>query len=236
MCVYIYIYIYIYSTVCFDVSQLSSVARHVRLLRLSLQITYVSSGIIMQYVVAFVCLHFALSDTRVLNSLEELCITWMAVINSFARMMHAHASVCDFSVCAAILIKQVKLNYSSNLSTNANTTACRLHRLSNRNHSKCNPSGSYSKAQLIKILVVVQCRIVNKMHHQSQKSNLCTGCDGQLSLKLRQNENITDIRHCQIYQTKSHENIWKYYRISKTGDLSRRWAEGPLFYSYYTEV
>ena len=35
---------------------------------------HVSSGIIRHYVVAFVCLHFALLDTRMLNSFEELCI------------------------------------------------------------------------------------------------------------------------------------------------------------------
>ena len=39
------------------------------------QSTYFSSRIIMHYVVAFVSLRFALPDTRVLNSFEELCIT-----------------------------------------------------------------------------------------------------------------------------------------------------------------
>ena len=44
------------------------------ILPLSQRSTYVSSGIIRHYVVAFVSLHFALSYTTVLNSLEELCI------------------------------------------------------------------------------------------------------------------------------------------------------------------
>ena len=73
----IYIYIYCHpQTDCFIVSQLISVARHagwlklqlkptqlyVRLsiLPLSLQATNISLGIIRHYVVAFVCLHFAL--------------------------------------------------------------------------------------------------------------------------------------------------------------------------------
>ena len=69
---YIYIYIYYHShTDCFVVSQLYSVARHARCLKLGLkpaqpyirltillQATYVRSGIMRNYVVAFVCLHF----------------------------------------------------------------------------------------------------------------------------------------------------------------------------------
>ena len=87
----IYIYICCHPrTDCFVVSQLISVARHVgrfklelkpaqlyirlSIIPLSLQSTYVSSGIIRHYVVAFACLHFALLDIRVLNSYEELCI------------------------------------------------------------------------------------------------------------------------------------------------------------------
>ena len=42
----------------------------------------------MHYVVAFVCLHYALPDTRVVNPLEELCITRVAVVNSFARVIN----------------------------------------------------------------------------------------------------------------------------------------------------
>ena len=53
------------------------------------QSTYVSSGIIRHYVVAFACLHFALLDTRVFNSYEELCITRMAAVNSFVRLLNA---------------------------------------------------------------------------------------------------------------------------------------------------
>ena len=96
---YIYIYIYIYcqpQTDCFIVSQLTSVVRHVGRFKLELkptqlyvrfsiiplshQSTYVSSGIIRQYVVAFVCLHFALPDDRALNLYEELCITRVAAV------------------------------------------------------------------------------------------------------------------------------------------------------------
>ena len=89
---------------CFVVLQLSSVARHVgrfkqvskptqlyirlNIIPLSQLAIYVSSGIIRHYVIAFVCLHFALQDTRVLNSLEELCITRVAAVNSFARMLN----------------------------------------------------------------------------------------------------------------------------------------------------
>ena len=80
----------------FILSQLFSIGRHVECLKLGLkpaqlyirlsiflltqQATYVSSGIIRYYVVAFVYLHFALLDTRVLNSLEELCIMQVAAI------------------------------------------------------------------------------------------------------------------------------------------------------------
>ena len=37
------------------------------------------------YILAFVCLYFALSNTRMLNLLEELCITRVAAVNSFRR-------------------------------------------------------------------------------------------------------------------------------------------------------
>ena len=89
---YIYIYIYCHrQTDCFVISRLFSVTRYVGCFKLGLkpaqlyvrlsivplsqQSTYVNSGIVRHYVVAFVCLHFALPDTRVLNSFEELCIT-----------------------------------------------------------------------------------------------------------------------------------------------------------------
>ena len=82
---YIYIYIYIYQQPdSFVVSQLFSVARltgrlklgsrpdqlYVRLsiIPLSQQANHVNSGIIRHYVVAFVCLHFALSYTWVVYS------------------------------------------------------------------------------------------------------------------------------------------------------------------------
>ena len=97
------IYIYIYNhpwTDCFIVSHFFSVARHVGRLKLGLQpgqlyvrlsnlplsqqVNHVSSGIIRQYVVAFVCLHFALPDTKVFNSFEELCIMRCATV----RFLH----------------------------------------------------------------------------------------------------------------------------------------------------
>ena len=40
------------------------------------------------YVLTSVCLHFSLLDTKVLNSLEELCITWVSTINSFAKVFN----------------------------------------------------------------------------------------------------------------------------------------------------
>ena len=86
---------------CFVVSQLFSVTRRFKLrstptqlyvrlsiIPLSQQLTYVSSIILMHYVLAFVCLHFAWPDTRVLNSLEELCFTRIAAVNSFARVLN----------------------------------------------------------------------------------------------------------------------------------------------------
>ena len=85
---------------CFVVSRLFSAARHagrfklgsklaqlnVRLsvLPLSHQATYVSSGIITH----FVCLHFVLLDIGMLNLFEELGITQVAAVNSFARMLN----------------------------------------------------------------------------------------------------------------------------------------------------
>ena len=101
VCVYIYIYIYCHpQTDCLVVSKLFSGARHVGCLKLRLkpihlyvrisilphnqQATHPILQIIRHYVVAFVCLHFVLLDTRVLNSLEEL----LAAINSFARVLN----------------------------------------------------------------------------------------------------------------------------------------------------
>ena len=47
------------------------------------------------FLLTSVCLHFALSDTRVLNSLEELSITQVAAVNSFARVLNNRkGSVC----------------------------------------------------------------------------------------------------------------------------------------------
>ena len=40
------------------------------------------------YVLNFVCLHFTLSDTGGLNSLEELCITLEVTVNSFGKVLN----------------------------------------------------------------------------------------------------------------------------------------------------
>ena len=67
----------------------------ISILPLSLQATYATSRIIMHYVLVFVCLHFALLDTRVLSVLEELCITRLAAVNFFARVLNPQVgSVC----------------------------------------------------------------------------------------------------------------------------------------------
>ena len=100
-----YIYIYCHPQIdCFVVSQLFNVARHVGCFKLGLkpaqlyvrlsiiplsqQSTYVSIGIISHNVVDFAGLHFPLSVTRVLNSFKELCITRVAAVNSFARVVN----------------------------------------------------------------------------------------------------------------------------------------------------
>ena len=107
-CIFLIKTIYIYSrpqTDGFVVSQIFSVARHVGRFKLGLnpaqlyvrfgiitlshQLIYISTGMIRHYVVAFVCLHFALPDTRMLHSFEELCITWEAAVNSFARVLNS---------------------------------------------------------------------------------------------------------------------------------------------------
>ena len=108
LAIYIYIYIYIYInchpwTNCFVVSKLISVVRHagrfkleskptqlyVRLsiILLSQGSAYARSGIMRHQVVALACSHFALPDTGVLYSYEELCITEVPAVNSFARVL-----------------------------------------------------------------------------------------------------------------------------------------------------
>ena len=56
--------------------------------RSAISATYDNSGIIKHFTLAFVCLHFAPSDTRVLNSLEDLSITRVAAVNSFVRVFN----------------------------------------------------------------------------------------------------------------------------------------------------
>ena len=97
MTTYIYIYIVIHRKKCFVASKLISVARHagcfklgwkpaqhcviLSIIPLCHQSTNFSTVFIRHYVVAFACLHFALPDTRVLNSHEVLCITRFAAVN-----------------------------------------------------------------------------------------------------------------------------------------------------------
>ena len=68
-------------TDCFVVSQHFSVAKQIGRFKLGLKpvqhyalSAYVNSGIIRLYLLVFVCLHFALPDTRVFNSFEGLYI------------------------------------------------------------------------------------------------------------------------------------------------------------------
>ena len=44
-------------------------------------------GKLTHFVLTFVCLDIALSDTGMLNSFKEFCITRMAVVNSFVRVL-----------------------------------------------------------------------------------------------------------------------------------------------------
>ena len=55
-------------------------------------------------IVAFVCLHFALLDTRLLNSLEELCIMWVAAVNSFARVLNPIYIYIYIYVCVCVCV------------------------------------------------------------------------------------------------------------------------------------
>ena len=102
----IYIYIYIYShspTDCFIVSQIFGVAKHVGYLKLgskptqlyvrrsiiplSHQANHVSLGIMSLCSRFSLFTFFALPDTKVLNSFEELCIMQVAAGNSFPRVL-----------------------------------------------------------------------------------------------------------------------------------------------------
>ena len=79
---------------------------------LSYQMIWVSSGIIRHYVVAFVSSYFALPNTSVFNSLEELCTTRVAVVSSFDGLLNPwgeyiylsiHVYVCVY-MCGGIYI------------------------------------------------------------------------------------------------------------------------------------
>ena len=102
---YIYIYIYCHPQIdYFVVSQLFNVVRHARCFKLGLKLVQIYArlsilplchfgnkpqlGNLKHFVSTFICLHFPLLDTVVLNSLEELCITRAAAVNSFARVLN----------------------------------------------------------------------------------------------------------------------------------------------------
>ena len=93
--IYISIYIYILSSStdcfcwCFKLgSKPAQLYVRLSILPLSHQSTNVSLGIITHYVLAFICLYFALPDTGMVSSLEELCITLVAAVNTFARVLN----------------------------------------------------------------------------------------------------------------------------------------------------
>ena len=68
--------------------------------------TMLAKGIIRYYVAAAVsvCLHFyTLSATRVLNSLEELCIMQAVAENSFARVLNPHGEAYILSTDSFVL-------------------------------------------------------------------------------------------------------------------------------------
>ena len=102
---YIYKYIVINrQAVCFVVSQLFCVTRHAGRDRnppnftlelvsyhSAISVTDVSLGILTQFVLSFVCLYFAL------NSLEELYITLVAAVSSFARVLNSWKGSVIFS-------------------------------------------------------------------------------------------------------------------------------------------
>ena len=101
------------STDSFVVSQLFGVARHAVCFKLGskpaeLYARFVISlfshfndirqlRIFNSFVLAFVCLDFALFYTRVLNSLEEACITQITTVNFFTRV--SKGSVYFFEIC-----------------------------------------------------------------------------------------------------------------------------------------
>ncbi len=74
---------------------------------LSHLVTYNSLGIIRYYVIAFVCLRFALPDPRVLNSHEELCITRVAAVNSFARVLNSRGRVYCYPQTDCFVVSQL---------------------------------------------------------------------------------------------------------------------------------
>ena len=86
----IYLASYLFYSLYCTVMPSGFVQHYVRLiiLPLSQQVTYISSVNTTDYVSAFACLHFALADTWVLSFIEELCITKMSSVNSFAKVLN----------------------------------------------------------------------------------------------------------------------------------------------------
>ena len=68
---------------------------------LSQQVTDISLG---NYVLAFLFLRFALPDIVVLNSLEELCITRLAAVTSFVRVLNPRVESVYMCVCVCVCV------------------------------------------------------------------------------------------------------------------------------------
>ena len=71
-------------------SKHSQLYARLKIIPLSQQADHVSSGIIRHCVVALVVYIFALPDTKVLHSIEQLCIMLVAAVNSFARGLNPY--------------------------------------------------------------------------------------------------------------------------------------------------
>ena len=84
---------------------------------LSQQVNLISSGIIRHYVVAFVCLHFALLDTWVLNSLEDR----LHYVSGSRKFLRQSAQPPWGSVYIYIYIYKVRLSLRKNTTWKATT-------------------------------------------------------------------------------------------------------------------
>ena len=140
---YIYIYIVIHRqsvllyhnfSMCLDTGRIKMESKPAQLyIRLSIwllnhQATYVSSWITTYYVLTFVSLHFALPDTSVLNSLEELYITCVAAVNSLTRVLNpwegsvtVKNKLSNFKQIQTKILKLLKVNVIMQMTFGKNT-------------------------------------------------------------------------------------------------------------------